>query len=499
MNAASQNPLPVHSPDADTPVGEAAENVVQLDEAAGESEESTQALHQMLDRIARDLGKFGLTMADIAGLIEETADTSSLDLETFDALADRLQKVRDCAGTITVRIGDARSVSQKMTDELNRSQEDAQTAIGSIDQLIGDVKSFEANMAEVKAAIESVSEVTGMIDTIARQTNLLALNATIEAARAGDAGKGFAVVASEVKQLAQHTTEATEQIDDTLAKIKAGFETLNECSSRTVSTAEMVGEKAGSFTSILETVGNAIGEIDSTTSDIEAQSAEVNGSCEHFSETFSDMSQNMSKSTQILCDASSELRSIADTTDELVLGVPLAGMETPDSKYVDMVVERARHVSTMFDAAVESGEISLDALFDRDYQPIPGTNPQQQMTRYVEFTDKVLTPIQEAILGTDEHIVYSAAVDENGFLPTHNKKFAKPQGDDPDWNMANCRNRRIFNDRAGMRAAKNTKPVLLQTYRRDMGGGNFVVMKEVDAPIMVKDRRWGTLRLAYKL
>ncbi len=143
-------------------------------------------------------------------------------------------------------------------------------------------------------------------------------------------------------------------------------------------------------------------------------------------------------------------------------------------------------------------EISLDALFDRDYQPIPGTNPQQQMTRYVEFTDKVLTPIQEAILETDEHIVYSAAVDENDFLPTHNKKFAKPQGDDPDWNMANCRNRRIFNDRAGMRAAKNNKPVLLQTYRRDMGGGNFVVMKEVDAPIMVKDRRWGTLRLAYK-
>lgn len=76
--------------------------------------------------------------------------------------------------------------------------------------------------------------------------------------------------------------------------------------------------------------------------------------------------------------------------------------------------------------------------------------------------------------------------------------FCVPQGDDPSWNMANCRNRRIFDDRAGMRAAKNEEPVLLQTYRRDMGGGNFVVMKEVDAPIMVRGRRWGTLRLAYK-
>jgi methyl-accepting chemotaxis protein len=498
MSTAGLNPHMVATPNADTQDEADVGNVVRLDEAPVAGRGSEQALKEMLDRIAQDLGKFGLTMADIAGTIETTADSSSQNLETFDVLAERLQKVRDCAGTISQRIGDARSVSKSMTDEMSRSQEDATTAIGSIDQLIGDVKSFETSMADVKIAIESVSEVTGMIDTIARQTNLLALNATIEAARAGEAGKGFAVVASEVKQLAQNTTDATEQIDETLVRIKTGFEGLSECSSRTVSTAEMVGEKAGSFTSILQTVGNAIGEIDATTSDIEAQSAEVNGSCEHFSAAFSEMSQSLSNSSQTLCDASGELRSIADTTDELVLGVPLAGLETPDSKYVDMVVERARHVSVLFEDAVASGEIALDALFDRDYQPIPGSNPQQHMTLYVEFTDKVLTPIQEEIIGQDEHIVYSAAVDENGFLPTHNKKFAKPQGDDPDWNMANCRNRRIFDDRAGMCAAKNEKPALLQTYRRDMGGGNFVVMKEVDAPIMVQGRRWGTLRLAYK-
>ena len=66
------------------------------------------------------------------------------------------------------------------------------------------------------------------------------------------------------------------------------------------------------------------------------------------------------------------------------------------------------------------------------------------------------------------------------------------------WNTANCRNRRIFNDRTGLASARNRKPFLLQTYRRDMGGGHFVLLKEVAAPIVVGGRHWGGLRLAYK-
>jgi methyl-accepting chemotaxis protein len=89
-------------------------------------------------------------------------------------------------------------------------------------------------------------------------------------------------------------------------------------------------------------------------------------------------------------------------------------------------------------------------------------------------------------------------VDRNGYLPTHNLKFSQPQGDDPDWNAAHCRNRRIFNDRVGLRAGQNTKPVLLQTYRRDMGAGRFVMMKDLSAPIHIQGRHWGGLRLAYR-
>lgn len=104
------------------------------------------------------------------------------------------------------------------------------------------------------------------------------------------------------------------------------------------------------------------------------------------------------------------------------------------------------------------------------------------------------------VAASDERVAFCAAVDENGYLPTHNRKFSHPQRPgDPTWNTANCRNRRIFNDRVGLAAGRNTEPFLLQTYRRDMGGGQFVLMKDISAPIIVNGRHWGGLRLAIRV
>ena len=112
------------------------------------------------------------------------------------------------------------------------------------------------------------------------------------------------------------------------------------------------------------------------------------------------------------------------------------------------------------------------------------------------FIDQ-LPAIQEPVLKQDDRIVFCAAVNRDGYLATHNAKFSQPQGDDPIWNAANCRNRRIFDDRVGLAAGKSTRPFLLQAYRRDMGNGEFRMMKDVSAPIYVNGRHWGGLRLAY--
>jgi methyl-accepting chemotaxis protein len=120
------------------------------------------------------------------------------------------------------------------------------------------------------------------------------------------------------------------------------------------------------------------------------------------------------------------------------------------------------------------------------------------MTDYVEFTDRLLPAIQDPLQKSDARIVFCVAWARGGYLPTHNPEYRQPQGADPKWNAAHCRNRRLFTDRAVKKVAQNTKPFLVQTYRRDMGAGHFVLMKDVSSPIFVNGRQWGAFRIGYR-
>ncbi|WP_417684173.1 methyl-accepting chemotaxis protein [Roseibium sp.] len=168
--------------------------------------------------------------------------------------------------------------------------------------------------------------------------------------------------------------------------------------------------------------------------------------------------------------------------------------------YVERAQTAAAKISEALEDMVAKGKISQDALFDTNYRPVKGSNPPQFDTNYIAQLEAFLPEIQEQLLATDTSMAFCAAVDRNGYLPVHNKVYSHPQRpDDPAWNAANCRNKRIFDDRAGLSAGRNTRPFLIQSYARDMGNGNFIWMREIDAPIVIGGRHWGGFRTAYKL
>ena len=147
-----------------------------------------------------------------------------------------------------------------------------------------------------------------------------------------------------------------------------------------------------------------------------------------------------------------------------------------------------------------SGAISIDDMFDENYVEIPGTDPVQHRTRILDWADRALPPFQEAFLAKDPRMVFCVMIDRNGYLPVHNKIYSHPQRPgDVAWNTANSRNRRIFNDPAGLAAGRNLRSYLIQSYARDMGNGKTVMMREIDVPIRVNGRHWGGFRTAYKL
>lgn len=197
--------------------------------------------------------------------------------------------------------------------------------------------------------------------------------------------------------------------------------------------------------------------------------------------------------------AAKRVDGLVDLSEKIIQVTATAGIETPDHRWITKVQDVAAAVSQAMESAVQSGRISLKDLFDREYRELANTNPVQLATRSLRLLDELLPPIQEPVAASDPAIVYCATVDENGYLPVHNAKFSQPQRPgDVEWNAANSRNRRIFNDRTGIAAGRNTQPFLVQTYRRDMGG-KFVMMKDISAPVFVNGRHWGGVRMAIKM
>ncbi len=171
-----------------------------------------------------------------------------------------------------------------------------------------------------------------------------------------------------------------------------------------------------------------------------------------------------------------------------------------NTEFVTRAMEAGDAITKIFENAVARGDITLEDLFDEDYAKIDGSDPVQYRTRFLNWADRALPEFQESFLAKDQRLAFSVAIDRNGYLPVHNKLYSHPQrAGDAAWNTANSRNRRIFNDAAGLAAGRNIRSYLIQSYARDMGNGQTIMMREIDVPIRVRGRHWGGFRTAYKI
>ena len=171
-----------------------------------------------------------------------------------------------------------------------------------------------------------------------------------------------------------------------------------------------------------------------------------------------------------------------------------------DLPYIQLAQKVASQAGKAFETAISTGRLTAKDLFRTVYSPILGSDPQQFLAAHSELTDQIFPSILEPALASDPNIKFCCITDRNGYIATHNLHCSQPQRpDDIAWNHANSRNRRIFDDRTGILAARSKAPHLIQTYGRNMGPGKIVPMKEFDVPIMVNNEHWGAVRLALTL
>jgi methyl-accepting chemotaxis protein len=456
------------------------------------------ASERLVDQLANRIGGLGVELADVAGNLQEVAGRVSGQSDRFGHLQKTAETMVAANHGIASASQAVQTAATAAVGEITQSRAVVETAVQHIAELIDAVGRIESRLSAVGSALAGVAKVSGSIEAIARQTNLLALNATIEAARAGAAGRGFAVVASEVKNLAEATRQATQLIGDTIRGLDGQVTSLIDESGDASLRAKNAGEGAAQIQSIIARVQDgftAVGqEIDGV-----AQAATSNLShCDRVIDELGNLAKGVDLSSTELKHADDRVARLLELSEGLIALIADSGVETSDAPLIRVVMDTAREISAAFESAIARGEITIDQLMDEKYREIAGTDPKQYLTDYVAFTDRILPAIQDPVQKCDSRIVFCVAWARGGYLPTHNPNYRLPQGRDPVWNNANCRNRRLFSDRAVRKVAANTKPFLLQTYRRDMGGGNFVLMKDLSSPILVRGRHWGAFRMGFR-
>jgi methyl-accepting chemotaxis protein len=453
---------------------------------------------RLVDELANRIGVLGVELADVAGNVQEVAARVTGQSERFGHLQQTAKTMVSANHDIAAASQAVQTATSAAVGEITQSRSAVETAVQHIAALVEAVGRIEHRLGAVSAALAQVGKVSGSIEAIARQTNLLALNATIEAARAGSAGRGFAVVASEVKNLAEATRQATQQIGQTVRDLDSQLGNLIGESGDASLRAKSAGEGAAQIQSIIVRVQDGFTSVGEEIGGV-ARSANSNlAHCDMVIDELGTLAKGVDLSSTELKHADDRVAKLLDLSEGLIALIADSGVETSDAPLIRVVIDTARRISSAFESAVERGDIRLEQLMDERYREISGSDPRQYLTDYVEFTDRILPPIQDPVQKTDSRIVFCVAWAKGGYLPTHNPNYRLPQGPDPVWNNANCRNRRLFNDRAVKKVAANTKPFLLQTYRRDMGGGNFVLMKDLSSPIHVRGRHWGAFRMGFR-
>jgi methyl-accepting chemotaxis protein len=498
-----------------TVVQQIAELYKQLGDLAGSEGDLTKVLHI---RTTCEIGRLGDEVNNLTGKIRNTF--TDLYLQTcligtnvceLAAGTERTLKMtqdqKDQAFTVAASTAEMAQTIHEVTENTHRAAS-LSNAVDSaansgmtvveetwncMQQISSSVNDTLVIIRELEAASTHIGEMVVLIEDIADQTNLLALNASIEAARAGDAGKGFAVVASEVKGLAEKTTASTREIKKVVANIQK--------TSR--SAADMIGNesvlvqtglvKAAEARDSLENIKNHANESRLMIEQIATASEEQNATTNNISEMIRLVSHSAEETNTMMLRTSEAFVTFSDVVEQIYGSVGKFSV----GNYHDTVKSYIRDIEIQVVDAIEKAlrdrSITIENLFDRSYVPVPNTNPQKFTTRFDSFFDKIISPFQEAIVGRDSKVLYAICVDNNGYVPCHNLRFSKPLTGNPEIDKNNNRTKRMFNDKTGIRCARNTDGFLLQTYRRDTGE----ILNDMSMPLVINNKHWGGIRIGY--